>query len=75
MSYCCTPSGPKSGPILYRHDLAAIDVQVAPDGRTIGMATPVGATAGGVAIWRLTVGGAGVLGRWIVVGREFWPEK
>jgi hypothetical protein len=72
----CTPSGPKSGPILYRHDLAAIDVQAAHDGRaTIGKASPIGSTAGGVAIWRLTVGGAGVPGRWIVLRGEFLPTK
>jgi hypothetical protein len=71
-----TPSGSKFGPILYRDDLGAIDVQAAHDGRrTIGKASPIGSTEGGVAVWQLTVGGSEVFGRWIVLGGEFLPMK
>jgi hypothetical protein len=57
-----TPSGPMSGPILWHDGLGPIDVQETPDGhRRIGTATPVGATAGGVATWQRTRGaGAGL---------------
>jgi hypothetical protein len=53
----------------------SVGVLEARDGRIpIGVATPVGIAAGGVATWRLIVHGADVPGRWIVVGGEFWPE-
>jgi hypothetical protein len=46
-----------------------------PDDHTlIGMALSVGWGEGGVSLWRLTVHGVEVPGRWIVVDREFWPE-
>jgi hypothetical protein len=71
-----TDRGPKSGPILSRHGLGAIDVLRTRDDRTpIGMASPVGSTEGGVAVWRLVVVGAEVPGRRIVLGREFLPAK
>jgi hypothetical protein len=38
----------------------------------IGMALSVGWGADGAALWKLTVHGAEVPGRWIVVGWEFW---
>jgi hypothetical protein len=37
------------------------------------MALEVGWGEGGVSIWKLTVHGVEIPGRWIVVGREFWP--
>jgi hypothetical protein len=40
----------------------------------IGLATPVGIAAGGVATWRLIIRGEDVGGRWIAVAGEFWPE-
>jgi hypothetical protein len=71
-----TDSGPKSGPILSRDGLGVIDVFRTRDERTpIGPASPVGLTAGGVVVWRLTVDDAKVAGRWIVLGGEFLPTK
>jgi hypothetical protein len=67
-----TNAGPKSGPILWRDGLGPIEVFRAPRDRSaIGKATPVGRTKGGIALWELTVGGARVLGRWLVLGRQF----
>jgi hypothetical protein len=67
-----TNIGPYSGLILWHDDLGAIEVFRAPDDRSaIGKATPVGRTKGGIALWELTVGGARVLGRWLVLGRQF----
>jgi hypothetical protein len=76
MSYF-TNIGPKAGPILWRDDYGgAIGVLGSRDDpMPIGMALAVGWGEGGVALWRLTVRGVEVPGRWIVVGREFWPEK
>jgi hypothetical protein len=39
----------------------------------IGIASEVGRTDEGVAIWRLDVHGVEVPGRWIIVDREFRP--
>jgi hypothetical protein len=71
-----TPSGPRRGPILYRKGLGDIDVLRFPDDRTpIGKASSAGSTDGGVALWQLTVGGAEFLGRWVVLGGEFFQTK
>jgi hypothetical protein len=75
MSYF-TDVGPKSGPFLYRDAIGAIGVQESRDDHwPIGMALCTGWGAGGVALWKLTVGGVDVPGKWIVVGREFWPQE
>jgi hypothetical protein len=69
-----TTSGPKFGPILWRDRSRAIEVfKGTDDRRPIGMALEIGQTEGGVALWKLTVQGDEVPGRWIVVGREFRP--
>jgi hypothetical protein len=71
-----TNVGPRSGPILWRDDHAAIDVLRNPgDFARIGTARPVGRTEGGIAIWEITNPGKAVFGRWIVLGREFLPRK
>jgi hypothetical protein len=70
-----TNAGRKSGPILCGDDYDAIDVFRDPDNHTpIGTARPVGRTEGGIVIWEITIRGAGVPGRWIVLGREFLPR-
>src|SRR5262245_43255088 len=37
----------------------------------IGMASQVGRTEGGSAVWRLTIQGADVPGRWVIIDRQF----
>jgi hypothetical protein len=39
----------------------------------IGMASPVGRTEGGLAVWCLTVRGADVPGRWVIIDRRSVP--
>jgi hypothetical protein len=39
----------------------------------IGMAGEVGRTADGLALWKLTVHGFELPGRWVIVDREFRP--
>jgi hypothetical protein len=71
-----TNHAPKSGPLLWRDGLGAIDVLRAPDDRSpIGRAKPVGRSEGGIALWVLTVDGAAPRGQWIVLGREFLPNR
>jgi hypothetical protein len=68
--------GPKSGPILWRDHYGTIGVLASRhDPRPIGRAREVGWGPGGVALWKLTVRGVEVPGRWMVVSREFWPEE
>jgi hypothetical protein len=69
-----TNVGPKAGPILRRHGRGDIGVLGSPDNKMpIAMALGAGRTDDGIAIWRMTVRGAEVPGRWIVVDWEFWP--
>jgi hypothetical protein len=71
-----TTAGPRSGPILWRDDGAAIDVLRHPDDLApIGTARPAGHTKGGLALWEIFLGDAVVPGRWIVLGREFLPKQ
>jgi hypothetical protein len=37
----------------------------------IGMASQIGRTEGGLGVWRQSIHGAAVPGRWVIVGREF----
>jgi hypothetical protein len=71
-----TGSGPRRGPFLWRDawGTSVVVLQSRDDRVPIGLATPIGVGAGGVATWRLVVRGSDVPGRWIVVGGEFWPE-
>lgn len=72
MATCLTNAGPKSGPILWPDGYAAPSVLPARgDHRPIGMALEVGWGEGGVSLSKLTVHGAELPGRWVVVGREF----
>ena len=41
----------------------------------IGMAYEAGLTAAGLVVWRLTVEGDDVPGRWVIVDREFRPTE
>jgi hypothetical protein len=70
-------SGPRSGPFLWRDTLgASIGVLGARDKTSpIGMAAPVARDEAGVALWKLTVRGVVVPGRWVVVARRFHPAR
>jgi hypothetical protein len=71
-----TNSGPRSGPILWRDDGAAIDVlRGTGDLAPVGTARSAGRTEGGLARWEIFLGYAAVPGRWIVLGREFLPRR
>jgi hypothetical protein len=70
-----TNVGPGSGPILQAYGYRTLDVFEDPgDATPIGTAQPVGSTPWGIAVWAITVRGKAVLGRWVVLGREFMPR-
>jgi hypothetical protein len=63
-----------TGPIRYGQLPSSIGVLDAPDHlMPIGTAYEAGWTESGLAIWRLTVRGADLPGRWVIVDREFRP--
>jgi hypothetical protein len=69
-------TGPWSGPILWRDGHHAIGVLESRDADIpVGRALGCGFGWDGVALWRLIVHNVAVPGKWIVVGREFWPEE
>jgi hypothetical protein len=68
-----TNCGPAKGPIRDRDFPFAIGVLAEGELMPIGMAFGAGRTDDVIAVWRLTVHGAEVPGRWIVVDREFRP--
>ena len=72
MEYFTNASGP--GPIRYGQLPGSIGVLDSPDHpMPIGMACCTGWDRAGLAVWRLTVDGDDVPGRWIIVDREFRP--
>jgi hypothetical protein len=73
-----TNIGPVQGPILHRHGPGydAIGVLESPANHSpIGMALASSWDEQGRSIYRLIVHGVELPGRWIVVGREFWPVQ
>jgi hypothetical protein len=69
-----TNAGPDRGPVLAGTVPGTIDVLEALDKpMPIGRALRTGRDAVGIAVWRLVVHDALVLGRWIVIDREFHP--
>jgi hypothetical protein len=65
-----------AGPIRYGQILGSIGVLEAPDQpMPIGMANCAGWNPDGLATWKLTVHGADVPGRWIIVDRKFRPVE
>jgi hypothetical protein len=67
-------AGPAPGPVFYRALPDSIGVLQAPDDHMpVGMALAGGWTEDGLAMWRLTLHGVTVPGRWIFVDREFVP--
>jgi hypothetical protein len=63
-----------AGPIRFGQVHGAIGVLEDP-GKPMpsGMALVVGWTEDRLAVWQLTVRGAEILGRWVIVDREFRP--
>jgi hypothetical protein len=67
--------GPVRGPARYRDTPPAVGVLEAIDKpMPIGTAVEAGWTEDGVALWRLTVQGVVVPGRWSIVDRRFIPQ-
>jgi hypothetical protein len=62
------------GPVKYRDDIGSIGVLEAPDNHMpIGISNCRTHDKNGLAIWELTVRGAKLPGRWVIVDREFKP--
>jgi hypothetical protein len=58
--------------VRYNQFPFSIGVLEAPDrAMPIGMASCVGWDGRGLAVWRLTIRGADVLGRWVIIDRRF----
>jgi hypothetical protein len=69
-----TNAGPDRGPLLYGIVPDAIGVVEAIDKpMSVGLALCVGRDAAGCALWELVVHDDVVLGRWVVIDREFHP--
>jgi hypothetical protein len=65
-----------AGPVRYGQVPGSIGVLDWPDQpMPIGMANGTGWGPAGLAVWRLTVEGANVPGRWMIVDREFRPVE
>jgi hypothetical protein len=70
----CTAVGPDHGPALYQDTPGHVSILGGPgEPESIGKALCVGQDEGGIALWRLIVGGTAVPGRWILIDREFRP--
>jgi hypothetical protein len=68
-------AGPRFGPFL-RQDVEGrvIDVTGSPvRGTSIGTAQPCGWAAEAAQLWKLTVRGAELPGRWVLINRAFRP--
>jgi hypothetical protein len=63
------------GPVRYGQVPGSIGVLDSPDAMPIGMANCTGWDPAGLAVWRLTVEGDEVPGRWIIVDRKFRPVE
>jgi hypothetical protein len=65
-----------AGPVRYGQIPGSIGVLEAPDhAMPIGMANRTGWNPDGLAVWRLTVHGAEVPGRWVIIDRVFQPVE
>jgi len=63
-----------SGPVRYGQLPGSIGVLEAIDKpMPIGIASEVGWTDDGLAVWWLRVHGADILGRWVIIDRRFVP--
>jgi hypothetical protein len=66
----------QNGPVEYRDVPGSIGVLEALDNSMpIGIATEIGWTAKGLALWKLKVHGKELPGHWVIIDREFRPTK
>jgi hypothetical protein len=66
--------GPLVGPVCHDDTPGIIDVFEAPDDlMPVGIAACTGQDTKGVAVWRLTVHGDVVPGRWVIIDHAFRP--
>jgi hypothetical protein len=71
-AYFTNASGP--GPVRYGQLPGSIGVVEALDKpMPIGMASAIGWTDGGLAVWRLKVHDADIPGPWVIIDRRFLP--
>jgi hypothetical protein len=71
-AYFTNASGP--GPVRYGQLPGSIGVLEALDKpMPIGIASEIGWTEGGLAVWRLRVHSADIPGRWVIIDRRFVP--
>jgi hypothetical protein len=69
-------AGPALGLLMFAAVRTPIGILEAPkDAVPVGTAICVGSDAAGMAVWHLTIRGAELPGRWIVVDREFRPVR
>ncbi len=67
-------TGPALGLLMFAAVRNPIGILEAPDDAVpVGTAICVGSDAAGMAVWRLSIRGAELPERWIVVDREFRP--
>jgi hypothetical protein len=65
-----------AGPVRYGQLPGSIGVLEALDKpMPIGMASTIGRTEGGLAVWSLNVDGADVPGRWVIIDGRFVPVE
>ena len=71
-----TSAGPAYGPLRYCDVVGAIGVlEDLGQPLSAGMASCIGENAAGVAVWKLSIRGRDMLGRWIVFHRRFMPAE
>jgi hypothetical protein len=70
----CADVGPSIGLLMFEDSMRRMDIlDSVDDGFPVGTASRLGSDAAGLAVWRLTVRGADLEGRWIVIDRRFVP--
>ncbi len=72
----CADVGPSIGLLLFEDSMRSIDVlQNFGERSPVGTASRLGSDPAGLAVWRLTIRGADLDGRWIVLDRRFVPAS
>ena len=70
----CADVGPSIGLLMFEDSMRCIDVLERSDCVSpVGTASRLGSDTAGLAVWRLTVRGSDLAGRWIVIDRRFVP--